>query len=143
MVMRQMLDKALSIRASQYPRLIKALLPYMEISLDYSEIFEMAGILTNEGLQLKEERMPSFDIMIEYGLNVPRLGSCCYYNLDYAAKQMNAFVFEDISFDQYIQENGVDLTEWYPSDEPSQEEEPTMGEEPMEEEPIEEEYISE
>lgn len=140
MVMRQMLDKALSIRASQYPRLIKALLPYMETSLDYSEIFEMAGILTNEGLQLKEERMPSFDIMIEYGLDVPRLGSCCYYNLDYAAKQMNAFVFEDISFDQYIQENGVDLTEWYPSDEPSQEEEPTVEEPIVEEEPpIEEE----
>lgn len=139
MVMRQMLDKALSIRASQYPRLIKALLPYMETSLDYSEIFEMAGILTNEGLRLKEERMPSFDIMIEYGLNVPRLGSCCYYNLDYAAKQMNAFVFEDISFDQYIEENGVDLTEWYPSDEPSQEEEPTMEEEPTVEEPIVEE----
>lgn len=135
MVMRQMLDKALSIRASQYPRLIKALLPYMETSLDYSEIFEMAGILTNEGLRLKEERMPSFDIMIEYGLNVPRLGSCCYYNLDYAAKQMNAFVFEDISFDQYIEENGVDLTEWYPSDELSQEEKPTV-EEPIEEEPV-------
>ena len=146
LVMRQMLDKALSMRATQYPRLIKALLPYMETSLDYSEIFEMAGILTNEGLQLKEERMPSFDIMIEYGMDVPALGSCCYYNLDYAAKQMNAFVFEDISFDQYIQENGVDLTEWYPSDEPSQEEsmteDPVLEEDPMdEEEAIEEESI--
>lgn len=113
LVMRQMFDKALSMRATQYPRLIKALLPYMETSLDYSEIFDLAGILTNEGLQFKEARMPSFDIMIDYGMYVPGLGSCCYYNLDYAAKQMNAFVFEDISFEQYIEENGVDLTRWY------------------------------
>lgn len=113
LVMRQMFDKALSMRATQYPRLIKALLPYMETSLDYSDIFELAGILSNDGLQLKEERMPSFDIMIDYGLNISGLGSCCYYNLDYAAKQMNAFIFDDISFEQYIEENGVDLSEWY------------------------------
>lgn len=113
LVMRQMFDKALSMRATQYPRLIKALLPYMETSLDYSDIFELAGILANDGLQFKEDRMPSFDIMIEYGMNVPRLGSCCYYNLDYAAKQMNAFIFEDITFEQYIEENGVDLSDWY------------------------------
>ncbi|MBR2012715.1 MAG: LCP family protein [Clostridia bacterium] len=141
LVMRQMFDKALSMRATQYPRLIKALLPYMETSLDYDEIFELAGILVNEGLQFKEARMPSFDIMIEYGKYVPGLGSCCYYNLDYAAKQMNAFIFEDISFEQYIEENGVDLTRWYPesgyqSDDSSEEEEPIVEQQPTVEEPI-------
>ncbi len=151
-VMHQMFEKALSMRATQYPRLIKALLPYMETSLDYGDIFELAGILSNEGLQFKEARMPSFDIMIEYGMDVPGLGSCCYYNLDYAAKQMNALIFEDISFEQYIEENGVDLTRWYtgsadPSEdsfqeeeEPIVEQEPIIEEEPIvEDEPIEEE----
>ena len=149
LVMRQMFDKALSMRATQYPRLIKALIPYMETSLDYDEIFELAGILVNEGLQFKEARMPSFDIMIEYGMNVPGLGSCCYYNLDYAAKQMNAFIFEDISFEQYIEENGVDLTRWYfgsgahTESSPQEEEEPIVEDEPtvedestVEDEPI-------
>ena len=115
-VMGQMLQKALSMRPSQYPRLIKTLLPYMETSLGYEEIFELAGILSSENLQLKEERMPSFDIMIDYGMNVPHLGSCCYYNLDYAASQMNAFIFEDVTFDEYTKLYEVDFTEWYISE---------------------------
>lgn len=139
LVMRQMLDKALSMRATQYPRLIKALLPYMETSLGYSEIFDLAGILSSDGLQFKEERMPAFEIMIDYGLNVPHLGSCCYYNLDYAAKQMNAFVFEDISFEEYMEQNGVDLTPWYGIEQ--EPDEPTLEEtdEPIEEESTEQE----
>ena len=149
-VMGQMLEKALSMRPSQYPRLIKTLLPYIETTLDYDDIFELAGILSSENLQLKEEQMPAYEIMIDFGLNVPRLGSCCYYNLDYAAAQMNAFIFEDISFEEYIENNGVDFTEWYAepgneSVESSDEEdvpaeeiiEETTDEESMAEEPIE------
>lgn len=149
-VMGQMLEKALSMRPSQYPRLIKTLLPYIETTLDYDDIFELAGILTSENMQLKEEQMPAYEIMIDFGLNVPRLGSCCYYNLDYAADQMNAFIFEDISFEEYMENNGVDFTEWYTgpgnesvdsSDEedvPAEEIiEETTDEESMAEEPIE------
>lgn len=113
LVMHQMFDKALSMKITDYPKLIRALLPYMETSLDYGEILYLAGILTKDGLQFKEARMPSYEIMIAYGMNVPGLGSCCYYNLDYAAAQMNAFIFEDITFEEYIEQNGVDYTRWF------------------------------
>ena len=113
LVMRQLFDKALAMDISKYPKMIRALLPYMETSLTYKDIFSLAGLLASDGVELKEDRIPADRAMIQYGMSVPGLGSCHYYNLDYADKMMNAFLFEDISFQDYMDTNGVDYTRWY------------------------------
>ncbi len=136
LVMNQLFEKALAMDISKYPGMIRAMLPCMETSLTYSEIFNLAGLLTNPGLTLKEDRIPTNEALIAYGLNVKGLGSCKYYNLDYAAEMLNAFIYEDISFEEYMDENGVDRTPWFfgaladeEEDEPSEEELPAEDEE--------------
>ena len=113
LVMRLLFEKALATKTGKYPALIKAMLPCMETNLTYNEIFKLAGILTSGGITMKEERLPADRALISYNLQVKGLGSCKYYNLDYAAKLLNAFVFEDISFEDYMDEHGVDRTEWF------------------------------
>ncbi len=138
LVMRQLFDKALAMDISKYPKMIRALLPYMETSLTYKDILNLAGLLTSDGVELKEERIPADRAMIQYGMSVPGLGSCHYYNLDYAAKMMNAFLFEDISFREYMDTNGVDYTRWFygaTNSTPQQPEEPS-ADEPTEEPPV-------
>lgn len=131
LVMRQLFDKALAMDISKYPKMIRALLPYMETSLTYKDIFSLAGLLASDGVELKEDRIPADRAMIQYGMSVPGLGSCHYYNLDYAAKMMNAFLFEDISFQDYMDTNGVDYTRWFygaTNHAPQEPEEPSVDE---------------
>lgn len=155
LVMRQLFQKALNLEISEYPTMIKALLPCMETSLSYNDIFKLAGILTNSGLTMKEARIPANETIIVYGMNVKYLGSCVYYNLDYAARMLNAFIFEDITFEEYMEQNGVDRTSWFTGellDETKEEETEAEEEEAVEEgvepadpsgtdEPVEEESV--
>lgn len=140
LVMRLLFEKALGMSVNKYPALIKAMLPCMETNLTYDEIFKLAGIMTSGGITMKEARIPADEMLISYSLPVKGLGSCKYYNLDYAADILNAFVFEDISFEDYMAEHGVDRTEWFfgeletdplPEEElpPEEEELPVDGEE--------------
>ncbi len=137
LVMQLLFDKARTMDVSKYPKMIKALMPCMETSLTYAEIFKLAGLLTQKNLEFLEARMPANEMLINYGLYVKGLGSCKYYNLEYAAKAMNAFVFENIPFDQYMEENPVDYTRWFFGEtyDPNA---PEEGDEPEEEEPEEE-----
>ena len=113
LVMYQLFQKALAMDISKYPAMIKAIMPYMETSLSYNDIFKLAGILTSSGLSFRQERIPVDGAVINEGLNVKGLGSCVYYNLDYAAKLLNAFIYEDVSFEDYMAQNGVDRSGWY------------------------------
>ena len=70
----------------------------------------------NANVQIKtmnQERKTPLDYIEKEGLNVKGLGSCVYYNLDYAAKLLNAFIYEDVSFEDYMAQNGVDRSGWY------------------------------
>ncbi len=113
LVMYQLFQKALQMDITKYPKMIKELLPYMETSLGYNDIFKLAGILTSEGLSFQQERLPLDEAVIDEGLNVKRLGSCVYYNLDYASKLLYAFIYENRPFADYVAVNGVDKTGWY------------------------------
>lgn len=138
LVMRQLFEKALEMDVSKYPTMIAELAKCMETSLTEGRIFELAGILTNDGIVLKEARIPADEAIITYGLSVKGLGSCMYYNLDYAADMLNAFVFEDISFEDYMEQNGVDRTPWFFGELNEEGEEEVEEEEPEEELPNEE-----
>ncbi len=110
-VMEQMFNKALKMNPSEYPKLIKTLLKYVETSLSYEDVIGMAGVLTG-GVKFEQTRVPLVDYVINAGYSV-RGSSTVYFNLDYAKKIVNAFIYDDIDPEDYIRENGVDKSGWY------------------------------
>ncbi len=112
-VMEQLFEKALKLDVRKYPAMIKALLPHMRTSLSYQDVFSLAGILLDDQITFKQARIPATRAIITWGLSVPRLGSCMYYDLEYAADQLHAFIYDDISFEDYMDQYGVRKNRWY------------------------------
>lgn len=112
MVMNALFNKALNMSTSNYPKLIKAMLPYTQTSLTYSEIIKLAGIFVGGNVTFEEMRiaMPDYIINADYR---PMGESSVYYNLDYASKLLHAFIYDGIAPEDYMQTNGVDKTDWY------------------------------
>lgn len=112
-VMEQLFNKALSLGKSKYPGLIKSLLPYTETSLTYSDILDLAGVLTGD-IHFEQLRMPDNYSMTISTKDYPGgLGSVVYYNLDYATEMMHAFIYDDVQQKDFIAANPIDRTPWY------------------------------
>ena len=112
-VMYQLFKKAVKMKLTDYPAMVEKMLPCMETSLEEDEILDLAALLVNKGLQFKQARIPADEAIIQHGLYVKGRGSCMYYNLEYASAQLRAFLYEDISFEEYMETNGVDRTPWF------------------------------
>ncbi len=115
LVMNQLFQKALQMPLTQYPTLIKAMLPYIRTSMGYDDIFSLAKILKSDQVTMEQGRIPIDDSVISSGFNVPYIGSCVYYDLEYAADLLNAFLFDDITFEDYVAANGIRKNAWYGS----------------------------
>lgn len=108
-VMELLLNKALSMSKSQYPKLIKALLPYMETSLSYSDILKLAGVLTKK-ITFTQTRVPQ----PEYLMNPPSgFGSVVYYDLDFASDIIYNYIYKDTTQEDYLDEHGIKRNSWY------------------------------
>lgn len=120
-VMQQLLDKALAMELSAYPNLIKKLLPYVKTSLNNSELLSLAKFLSAKP-QMTTSRIPDD----RYIINADYRGtgaSTVYYNYKFAGTVLRAFIYDNILPEDYMDQNGVDLTSWYaydPYDPPSQ-----------------------
>lgn len=110
-VMEQLFNKALSAGVSQYPAMIKALLPCVQTSLSYTDILDMAGILVG-GTKFEQTRVPLTEYVINGGFADHGVGSTVYYNLEYAGKIIHAFIYDDMAPELYIEQNGIDKTRW-------------------------------
>ncbi len=110
-VMEQLFQKAMNAGITQYPALIKALMPYVQTSLSYSEILSLAGALTG-GITFEQTRVPLTEYQIDGDYRAATGSSTVYYNLSYAGKVVHAFLYDDIPPETYIAENGVDKTRW-------------------------------
>lgn len=110
-VMNQLFNKALTLSTGELTKLIKTCLPYVETSLDYFEILKLAGVLTIDGIQFSQMRIPQQDYVIS-GMNV-RGGATVYYSLNYAKDVLHAYIYDDMSFEEYKAENGIDKIGWY------------------------------
>lgn len=110
-VMEQLFNKALTIEKSKYPKLAKALIPCSETSLSYSEIMDLAVSILLNSPTFAQARVPQE----EYQMKQPntKLGSVVYYDLDFASKLIHAFIYDDITPDDYIDENGVEKNPWF------------------------------
>ncbi len=110
-VLEQLFNKALKLEPTKYMELAKTILKYVETSLELQEIIDLAGILTRKPT-FEQTRVPMAEYVISPGFTV-RGGSTVYFNLEYAEKILNAFIYDDILPEDYIKQNGVDLSGWY------------------------------
>lgn len=114
-VMEQLFNKALSMGISKYPSMIKSLLPYVETSLTYGDILNMASVLTGD-IRFEQARISQGYSMQIRERDFPKsVGSVVYYNLDYAAAMLHAFIYDDIHPDTFVETTPPDLTPWYTS----------------------------
>ena len=110
-VMEKLFDKLLTLEKSKYPSLIKTMLPYVETSLSYSDIINLAAVLQNTGLNFEQTRVPQREYVINSGYSFHG-ASTVYYNVEYASKVMHAFIYDDIDPKTYMEQNGIDKTRW-------------------------------
>ena len=110
-VMEQLFNKALTLEKSQYIKLAKSLIPCSETSLSYSEIIGLAFDILLKSPTFAQERMPQQEFL----MTSPNTsaGSVVYYDLAFAQKLIHSFFYDDITFADYIAENGIEKNSWY------------------------------
>lgn len=113
-VMNQMFQKALTLELAEYPEFIEKLLPFVESSLTYGEIYDLAMILLKDGIHMEQARIPTDKAVIDSGLEVKGLGQCVYYDLDYAAELVHGYLFKNVTFEEYMELNGIRRNKWLP-----------------------------
>ena len=110
-IMEQMFKKVVVMEKSKYVKLVKPIFASCESSLSYSEIFEVAIDVMSMNPTLGETRVPEYS----YLMTSPKTsaGSVVYYDLNFAAKLIHAFIYDDITPNAYINKNGVEKNNWY------------------------------
>ena len=111
-VMEQLFNKALTMKKTEYVKLAKALMPYTETSLSYTEIMGLAFDILLKSPTFEQSRVPLTKYQMS-GLNIKGVGSCVYYDLDYVTDLLHAYFYEDIKPEDYIAANGVTKNDWY------------------------------
>ena len=111
LVLQKLFNTALTMEKTQYISLIKALSPYCETSLSYTEILSLAIEVLLHSPTFEESRVP-FE---EYVMKAPNLGlgSTVYYDLEFAANIIHSFIYDDIKPEDYIAANGILQNDWY------------------------------
>ncbi len=111
-IMEQLFNKAVKLDKGKYMSLAKALMPCSETSLSYSEILSLAFNILLSSPTFEQSRIP----LTEYQMpskSISGVGSCIYYDIDYAKKLIHAFFYDDIKPEDYIEANGVEKNDWY------------------------------
>jgi len=111
-VMEQLFNKAIKLGKSQYIKLAKSLMPCSETSLSYSEILSLAVNILLQSPTFEQTRIPDFSYQMP-SKSISGVGSCVYYDLNYASKLIHAFIYDDIKPEDYIEANGVEKNDWY------------------------------
>lgn len=112
LVMEQLFNKALTLDKGKYMSLAKALMPCSETSLSYSEILSLAFNILLSSPTFEQTRVPMFEYLMT-SKSISGVGSCVYYDINYAAKLVKAFIYDDIKPEDYIAANGVEKNDWY------------------------------
>lgn len=114
-VMQQLLQKTLELGSWQeYLDLADALAPNVTTSLTNSEMLSLLKVLSARP-KLEQTRVPSDEYIINRDFREPG-SSTVYYNYEYAADVIHAFLYDNTAPVDYMAENGIDKTEWYNKD---------------------------
>ena len=113
-VMQELFNRAITMKKTQYVSLIKALIPCSETSLSYTDILGLATNILLSSPTFEQYRFPPAEYQSDFLMTAPSgYGSIIYYDLDYAAKLINAIIYDDVTIEQYVTENGIDRNDWY------------------------------
>ena len=110
-VMEQLYNKALTMNTAQFPALAKSLIPYTITSLSVDEVLDLALVAVSGTPSFAQERLPKND----YLMRAPAggFGSVVYYDLEFASRLIHAFIYDGVSFDDYVVTNGISKNNWY------------------------------
>ena len=110
-VMKQLFNKAVSLKKTQYPKFAKTLIPYTETSLSLKKIISIASSMLLHSPTFEETRIPQ----TEFTMRSPSgsFGSVVYYDLNYASKVIKAFIYDDMPVEKYVEKYGIDKNDWY------------------------------
>ena len=96
-VLHQMFNKALEMNPLQYPEFARQLFPYVETSLDITEILDLATIMTRD-VTFEELRIPMNEHLIGSGsISDVYGGSCLNVDLEAAEQTIHEFIYDDIN----------------------------------------------
>ena len=127
-VMQQLFNSAITMKKTQYVSLIKALIPCSETSLSYSDVLSLAVNILLSSPTFEQYRLPPAEYQSDFLMNGPSgYGSIIYFDLNYAAKLINAVIYDDVTMEQYITENGIDRNDWYSGSSSSNNRRPTTN----------------
>ncbi len=113
-VMQELFNKAITMKKTQYVSLAKALIPCSETSLSYGDIIELATSILLSSPTFEQYRLPPSEYQKEFLMTGPSgYGSIIYYDLDYAAEMINSIIYDDVTMEEYINENPVEKNDWY------------------------------
>lgn len=110
-VLQQLFNKAVKLEFSQIIELVKTLTPYCETSLSYTEMLGLAISVLLDSPTFEDTRVP----FTEYVMDDPEnnVGDVVYYDLDFASKIIYSYIYEDITPEEYIEQNGIEKNDWY------------------------------
>ncbi len=111
LVLQQLFNKAVQMNKTRYIELISTLAPCCETSLSYSEILNLGVKVLLNKPTFEESRVPS----LEYTMAAPKTsaGSIVYYDLEFAANIIHAFIYNDIKPEDYIKLKDIQKNDWY------------------------------
>ena len=113
-VMEQLFNRALTLPKTQYAKLAKALIPCTETSLSYSEILSLAYNILLSSPTFEQYRLPPADHQSEFLMTAPQgFGSVIYYDLDYASELIHGMIYDGLTMEEYIAQNGIKNNDWY------------------------------
>ena len=110
-VLQQMFNKVKTLEWDKLLELAKTVAPMCETSISFTEAIDIAKDIFLEKPQFFETRVPSQGYLM--GKPDTNAGSVVYYDLNFAAKLIHAFIYNDVTPEQYISLRGIEKRDWY------------------------------
>lgn len=111
-VMEQLFNKAVTLKKSDYVKLAKAMIPCTETSLSYGDIMGLAVNILLDSPSFQQTRMPQNDYLMS-APSIKGVGSCIYFDLDFAKTLIHEYIYKGITFEEYTAEHGILKNDWY------------------------------
>lgn len=127
-VMQELFNKAVTMKKTDYIDLIKALIPCSETSLSYADVLSLAVNILLSSPTFEQYRLPPAEYQKEFLMTGPSgYGSIIYYDINYAARLVNAIIYDDVTIEEYVAENGIDRNDWYSGSTSTNTQKPTQS----------------
>lgn len=111
-VMEQLFNKAVKLKKGDYVKLAKALIPCTETSLSYGDIMSLAVNILLHSPSFQQTRMPQTDYLMT-APSIRGVGSCVYFDLDFAKTLIHQYIYNNVTFEEYVAEHGITKNDWY------------------------------